>query len=302
MNESIKDNNFPTIGIIGSGVVGISTGLGFGELGHNVIFYDISDTKINELKNLNLKVANNLNELITTTDISFVCVNTPTINGMQDLTQIFSVAFSIAEALSNMNNYHLVVFRSTILPGTMKKIVKNIENYCKKERGKDYDVCYNPEFVREKTSLEDFRKPDRVVIGEDRERVSYPLQIIYQNFTENIITTTFETAEMIKYVSNCFLALKISFFNEIGLLCNNLGIDDKIVSHAVSLDKRIGEYGSIFGKPFGGTCLPKDTEAFISLINSFGGKSGILQGMLDVNEKISKLNADALNRQKTISP
>jgi len=275
------------IGVIGAGVVGMATGMGFHELGHTVIFYDVSQKKLDTLKAQKFLVAKNIEDLILRTDISFVCVDTPTEKGEQDLKQINSTLMVCTKSLNKINKFHLLVYRSTMLPSTMRKIVDFIEKNCSKKRIRDYDICYNPEFLRENYALEDFRNPDRIVIGVDGEDSSQPLQEIYENFAKNILVTNFETAEMIKYVSNCFLSLKISFFNEMGIICKNLGIDDRMVSKAVSLDKRIGEYGTIFGKPFGGACLPKDTQSFVTFIEKLNIQPDMLKVVLEINEKIS---------------
>jgi len=242
-------------------------------------------------------VAKNIEELILRTDVSFVCVNTPTVNGEQDLNQINSTLNVCAKSLNKINKFHLLVYRSTMLPSTMRKIVNYIEKNCSKKRIRDYDICYNPEFLRENSALDDIRHPDRIVIGVDGEDSSQPLQEIYENFTKNILVTNFETAEMIKYVSNCFLSLKISFFNEMGIICKNLGIDDRMVSKAVSLDKRIGEYGTIFGKPFGGACLPKDTQSFASFIKKLNIEPDILRVVLEINENISTMNKEVIQQR-----
>ena len=198
------------ISIIGSGVVGSATGQGFHKLGHKVIFYDISKQKLKALKNEGYNVANNLSQALSQTDVSFVCVNTPTDNSEQDLSQIFSVLQQITEYLNTAEKQHLFVFRSTILPGTMRnEIVNYLEKNCITKRGIDYDVVYNPEFLRQNTSYDDFFKPDRVIIGEDHAQLSKILVEIYQPLTKNIIVTSFEAAELIKYASNCFLSLKI---------------------------------------------------------------------------------------------
>ena len=284
------------IGIIGSGVVGSATGKGFHRLGHDVLFYDISKQRLHDLKDEGYKVASNVSEIMDKTDLSFVCVNTPTKNdGEQDLSQLMSVLYDIANALNTLNgkqrNPHLIVFRSTMLPGTMRSVVINyLQSNCASSKiGKDYNVCYNPEFLRQNTALEDFFKPDRVIIGEDNKDASKPLREIYQRLTDNIIVTSPEAAEMIKYTSNCFLSLKISFFNEIGLVCKQMGIDDKAVSLGVSMDKRIGNYGTQFGKPFEGACLPKDTEALAGFIRKLQLNPDLLQVALDINRKMEEL-------------
>lgn len=278
------------ISVVGSGVVGTATGQGFHKLGHKVIFYDISKERLKALKNDGYNVANNLSEALSQTDISFVCVNTPTHNSEQDLSQIFSVLQQITKYLNTAQKQHLFVFRSTILPGTMRNVIVNyLEKNCKTKRGIDYDVVYNPEFLRQNSSLDDFFKPDRVIIGEDHAQLSKILVEIYERLTKNIIVTSFEAAELIKYASNCFLSLKISFFNEIGLICKHLGIDDKVVSLGVSLDKRIGKYGTEFGRPFDGMCLPKDTQALASFIKQNRIEPDLLEIVLNINKKIEDL-------------
>jgi UDPglucose 6-dehydrogenase len=289
------------IGIIGSGVVGSATGKGFHRLGHDVLFYDIAKQRLLTLMEEGYQIASSVKDIIDKTDISFVCVNTPNnSSGEQDLSQLISVLYDITNALRTIDRRdeqqqrpHLIVFRSTMLPGTMRSVVINyLQTNCSSSRiGRDYDVCYNPEFLRQNTAFDDFFRPDRVVIGEEGKGESQPLKEIYQQLTENIIVTSFEAAEMIKYTSNCFLSLKISFFNEIGLVCKQMGIDDKAVSLGVSMDKRIGNYGTQFGKPFEGACLPKDTEALASFIRKLQLNPDLLQVALDINRKMEELTS-----------
>jgi UDPglucose 6-dehydrogenase len=289
------------IGIIGSGVVGSATGKGFHRLGHDVLFYDIAKQRLLTLMEEGYQIASSVKDIIDKTDISFVCVNTPNnSSGEQDLSQLISVLYDITNALRTIDRRdeqqqhpHLIVFRSTMLPGTMRSVVVNyLQTNCSSSRiGREYDVCYNPEFLRQNTAFDDFFRPDRVVLGEDGKGASQPLKEIYQQLTENIIVTSFEAAEMIKYTSNCFLSLKISFFNEIGLVCKQMGIDDKAVSLGVSMDKRIGNYGTQFGKPFEGACLPKDTEALASFIRKLQLNPDLLQVALDINRKMEELTS-----------
>ena len=289
------------IGIIGSGVVGSATGKGFHRLGHDVLFYDIAKQRLLTLKEEGYQIASSVKDIIDKTDISFVCVNTPNnSSGEQDLSQLMSVLYDITNSLRRIDRRHeqqqhphLIVFRSTMLPGTMRSVVINyLQTNCPSSSiARDYDVCYNPEFLRQNTAFDDFFRPDRVVIGEDRKGASQPLKEIYQQLTENIIVTSFEAAELIKYTSNCFLSLKISFFNEIGLVCKQMGIDDKAVSLGVSMDKRIGNYGTQFGKPFEGACLPKDTEALAGFIRNLQLNPDLLQVALDINRKMEELTS-----------
>jgi UDPglucose 6-dehydrogenase len=289
------------IGIIGSGVVGSATGKGFHRLGHDVLFYDIAKQRLLTLMEEGYQIASSVKDIIDKTDISFVCVNTPNNStGEQDLSQLISVLYDITNALRTIarrdeqqQHPHLIVFRSTMLPGTMRSVVINyLQTNCSSSRiGREYDVCYNPEFLRQNTAFDDFFRPDRVVLGEEGKGASQPLKEIYQQLTENIIVTSFEAAEMIKYTSNCFLSLKISFFNEIGLVCKQMGIDDKAVSLGVSMDKRIGNYGTQFGKPFEGACLPKDTEALAGFIRNLQLNPDLLQVALDINRKMEELTS-----------
>jgi UDPglucose 6-dehydrogenase len=288
------------IAVIGSGVVGTATGKGFHKLGHDVIFYDISKQRLAALKEEGYKVASSLEDAIYKSDISFVCVNTPQNNELdaaskqQDLSQLLTVLHDIATALNNdiVNKKHLLVFRSTMLPGSMRNVVIDyLERNCNLKQGKDYDVCHNPEFLRQHNALEDFLNPDRIVIGEDTKGSSLPLREIYSPLTKNIIITTYETSELIKYASNCFLSLKISYFNEIAMICKRIGINDEEVSLGVSLDGRIGKYGTRGGRPFDGACLPKDTEAMALFVKKLGIKPDLIQTTLDINEEMKEYNS-----------
>jgi UDPglucose 6-dehydrogenase len=295
------------IGIIGAGVVGGATGKGLQKLGYEVTFYDIDKSKTFSLRQEGYQVASSISELMSNSNITFVCVNTPTIssrsnlyndkrieNGSyQDLSQILSVLPEISSSLStNSRRHQLLVFRSTLLPGTMRNIVVDyLERNCSKSIGKDFDVCYNPEFLRQKSALEDFFEPGRVVIGEGTKGSSVPLVEIFRALTRNIIITGYEEAEMIKYASNGFLALKISYFNEIAMVCKMLGIDDKTVSRGVALDSRIGTYGVLGGMPFGGACLPKDTAALTSFLRKLGIRPDLIETAVQINNEIEEMSS-----------
>ena len=296
-----------SIGIIGAGVVGGATGKGLQKLGYDVTFYDIDKSKTFSLRQEGYQVASSISVLMSTSNITFVCVNTPTIssrsnlynekrieNGSyQDLSQILSVLPEISSSLStNSRRHQLLVFRSTLLPGTMRNIIVDyLERNCSKSIGKDFDVCYNPEFLRQKSALEDFFEPGRVVIGEGTKGSSVPLVEIFRALTRNIVITGYEEAEMIKYASNGFLALKISYFNEIAMVCKMLGIDDKTVSRGVALDSRIGTYGVIGGMPFGGACLPKDTAALTSFLRKLGIRPDLIEAAVQINNEIEEMSS-----------
>ncbi len=304
------------ISIIGSGVVGSATGKGFHRLGHNVTFNDISKQRLVTLREEGYDVALSLKDAISRSEISFVCVNTPQnhnannnsgrsgddrqeedLGKHQDLSQLSAALRDIANALNSImvERKRLLVFRSTMLPGTMRNVVvEYLERNCNLKHGRDYDVLYNPEFLRQSQALDDFFSPDRVVIGEELAGSSSPLSDLYSPLTKNIILTGYEEAEMSKYASNCFLALKISYFNEIAMMCKKMGINEDDVSLSVSMDKRIGGYGTRGGRPFGGSCFPKDTEAFASFVRKIHAEPDLIETAISINKEMENLNSARL--------
>jgi len=304
------------ISIIGSGVVGTATGKGFHKLGHNVIFFDISKQRLATLKLEGYDVASSLKDAISRSEICFVCVNTPLtkydnvidsdsnnpdddlfdedLGKHQDLSQLQSVLRDIVRELNGeiIKKRRFLVFRSTMLPGTMRNVVLDyLEANCDQKCGKDYEVLYNPEFLRQHSALEDFLSPDRIVIGQELVGPSSPLSEIYNPLTKNIIITGYEEAEMVKYASNCFLAMKISYFNEIGILCKKMGINEEQVGLAVSMDNRIGRYGTRGGRPFGGACFPKDTEAFASFVRKMNVDHDLIEKAISINKQMEELTS-----------
>ena len=283
--------------IIGSGVVGQATGIGLAQFGNHVTFNDIDENKMSYLKKKGYNVTNELLEAIDDSDIVFVCVPTPTSNNQQlDLTFIHSSIVAIAETLKKTRKYVVIVIRSTLLPQTTRTIIiPKLEKYSGLTAGKDFGVCMNPEFLKEKTPLDDFLNPDRIVIGEFDQKSGDVLERIYSPFNCPIVRTDLDTAEMIKYVSNLFLASKISFFNEIFMVCDSLGLDAQEVSEAVSLDSRIGVYGIYGGHPFSGKCFPKDLAAFIDFVKSKGLSYKILDAVNEVNRAIALFDTKKTN-------
>ena len=304
-------------------MVGTATGKGFRKMGQNVTFFDISKQRLEALVEEGYNVASSLKDAISQSDISFVCVNTPQtrynnsisnnnnnnnvnhdidpidedLGKHQDLSQLLSALRDIVNALNNniINKKHLLVFRSTMLPGTMRNVVLDyLEANCNLKRGKDYDVLYNPEFLRQHSALEDFFTPDRIVIGQEFAESSSPLLDLYSPLTKNIILTGYEEAEMAKYASNCFLALKISYFNEIGMMCKKMGINEDQVSLAVSMDNRIGRYGTRGGRPYGGACFPKDTEAFASFARKMNVKPDLIETAININNQMDNMSSAKL--------
>lgn len=277
------------ISIIGSGVVGTATGIGFQMHGNEVIFHDVDSKKLALLEKKGYNVSSNILEAVSNSIVSFICVQTPTIGGQINLKYIEQATKGVAQGLREKDDYHLVVIRSTILPFvTRKRIVPLLEQRSELEVAEDFGVCTNPEFARQASALEDFLNPSRIVIGELDERSGNMLESLYSDFKATIIRTELETAEIIKYVANCFLATKISFFNEMFIICKKLKLNPHLISEAVSLDPRIGKYGVYGGRPFKGPCLSKDLEALINFIKDKKLNPELLNAVVKVNDEIGK--------------
>lgn len=276
------------IAIIGSGIVGQATGMGLAFNGNKVIFYDIDRSKLLALRSNGYDVTDNLVNAVNGSDVLFICVPTPTVEGRIDLRHINDCSQTIATVLKKSKKYVVVVFRSTIPPQTTRtKLIPCIEDLSNLKAGVDFGVCMNPEFLREQSPLKDFLNPSRIVVGALDEKSGNQLRKIYSPFNCPLIFTDLDTAEMIKYTSNLFLAAKISFFNEIYLICRKLGLDSNAIANTVALDPRIGSYGVVGGKPFGGMCLPKDLAAFIDFTKSKGLNPTLLKAVAEVNQEIS---------------
>ena len=279
------------ISIIGSGWVGTAIGKGLIGLGNEVIFYDVVG------KNLP-NFTKDINHAIENSSISFIGVPTPTReNGEIDPSYIKEAAKNIGMALSKKEGYHLVVVKSTVVPETTEDVVMPIlEKYSgKRARDGEIGVCMNPEFLTEisgtwskdKSTKKDFFTEDRIVIGEYDKRSGDVLEELYKPLNKAIFRTDLKTAELIKYASNCMLATKISYWNEIFLLCKELSIDSQTIANIVGLDPRIGKYGTVHGKAFGGKCLPKDLKAFISFAEKYRNVR-LLKAVDDINEEMKK--------------
>ena len=293
------------VSIIGSGYVGLVTGIGLAELGNEVIFVDIDKNKIGlinsaepptyekGLKELMQEdkeryyATTDYYEAISKSEITFICVGTPSKeDGSIDLRYIESASRGIGEALANKEDFHVVVVKSTVIPGTTEDVVKPIiEKESGKKAFKDFGLAMNPEFLREGNAVEDFFNPDRIVIGVKDDKTKLILEELYRQFRCPKIFTDIRTAEMIKYVSNAFLATKISFANEIGNICKKLGVDVYKVFEGVGLDHRINPSFFRAGIGFGGSCFPKDVKALIRKAEELGEEPKILKAVIEVNEK-----------------
>jgi len=285
------------ISVIGSGFVGFAAGSGLKELGNEVVFYDVSDDRIKQLKQKGYETTKDMNYVIKSSEISFIAVPTPIKDKEIDLSYIKSATELIAKSLKNKKQYHLFVVKSTVIPQTTEDVVKPIlEKISGKKCGKDFGLCMNPEFLTEisKSWTEDdsfnrnFFTDDRIVIGEFDKKSGDTLEQVYKKLNIPIFRTDLKTAELIKYAANCCLASRISYWNEVFYICNQLGIDSNLVANISSMDKRIGKYGIIHGMAFGGKCFPKDLQAFISFAEEHGYNPVFLKAVRDVNEKIKK--------------
>jgi len=279
--------NVNKISIIGSGFVGEGVGRGLMKLGHEVIFYDVLEK---ELPNF----TDDLSYAVENSDISFICVPTPS-DGEIDLSYIREASKKIGEAIGKKDTYHLVVTKSTVVPKTTENVVlPELEKHSKKKAG-EFGVCMNPEFLTEIANTwsddDDFDKDlfteDRIVIGEFDKRSGDLLEEVYRSLDKPIFRTDLKTAEMIKYSCNCMLAAKISYWNEIFLICNELGIDSKEVADIAAIDPRIGKYGTVHGLAFGGKCLPKDLRALISFSEKYKDPK-LLKAVEFINEEIKE--------------
>jgi UDPglucose 6-dehydrogenase len=291
------------IAVIGTGYVGLVGGAGLADFGNEVVCVDRVEEKIAELTagripfyepGLSEVVARNVREarLTFTTDLGaairdngvvFIAVGTPEgEGGAVDLSQVDGVAREIG---AHMTGHRVIVQKSTVPVGTARRIRRIIEE-SQGERH-EFDVVSNPEFLREGSAVEDFMRPDRVVVGADTERALEVMRSIYAPLyliRTSIVETTPETAELIKYASNAFLATKISFINEVANLCERVSADVQTVAYAMGLDRRIGPKFLHAGAGFGGSCFPKDTKAFVRIAEGAGVESRVVAATVAVNE------------------
>jgi GDP-mannose 6-dehydrogenase len=296
------------ISIFGLGYVGTVSAGCLARDGHEVIGVDpvrtkvdlintgqspIIETEIGEIiaaavKSGRLRATDNQDEAISKTELSFVCVGTPSQpNGNLDLTHIRRVCELIGKALKNKRARHTVVIRSTILPGTMHQIViPTLEEYSGKKAGDDFGVCNNPEFLREGSAVKDFNFPPKTVIGEFDHTSGDLLASLYSKLDAPLIRTELETAEMVKYVDNSWHALKIGFANEIGNLCKSVSVDAHEVMKIFCQDKKLNISSAYLspGFAFGGSCLPKDLRALKYKAKMHDLELPIMSAVLESNE------------------
>ncbi|MFH1520283.1 MAG: UDP-glucose/GDP-mannose dehydrogenase family protein [Candidatus Micrarchaeota archaeon] len=288
------------ITIVGVGYVGLITSVGFAKLGYDVTCVDIDKTKVDLINSGNtpifeaglsdlllqvigntLNATTNLQEAVQSSNIIFLCVGTPSMeDGSMDISYIQS---AFIETIRSLKSYATIVVKSTVIPGTTDSLAAIAETQTGKVSGKDYGLCMNPEFLREGKALDDFFNPDRIVIGQIDDKSGDLIACLYERFKCPLVRTDLKTAEMIKYASNAFLATKISFSNEIGNLCKQLGIDYYIVADAIGQDKRINRSFLNAGIGYGGSCFPKDINAIVYSAKRYGCSTQLLDSVISIN-------------------
>jgi len=296
------------LSVVGLGYVGSVCSAIFAELAHNVIGVDVDENKVNlinsgkspivekdldeyikrNVKRNRLKATTDLKYAVKNSDITIISVGTPSkISGDIDLSYIKEAAREIGEVLKEKNSFHIVSMRSTVLPGTAKNVViPIIEKYSNKKVGVDFGYISNPEFLRESTAIWDFLNPPKTVIGYSDEK-SRDIFIDLYKFTDApLFTTEIEVAEMIKYADNSWHAVKVTFANEIGMICKKLNIDSHKVMDIFCADRKlnISPYYLKPGFAFGGSCLPKDVKALIHKAKELDEDTKLLNSLMDSNE------------------
>lgn len=299
------------IAVVGTGYVGLVTGTCFAEMGVNVTCVDIDEKKINALKqgiipiyepgledlvhrnyaSGRLKFTTGLKEILDDVEIVFSAVGTPPDeDGSADLKYVLEVARTIGQ---NINRYVLVVTKSTVPVGTAQKVKSRIqEELDKRNVNIPFDVASNPEFLKEGNAVEDFMKPDRVVVGVGSDQAKDIMERLYKPFMMNnyrLIFTDIPSAEMIKYAANSMLATRISFMNDIANLCELVGADVNMVRKGIGSDSRIGSKFLYPGCGYGGSCFPKDVKALIKTAEKNGYEMKVLKAVEEVNEKQKSL-------------
>lgn len=294
------------ITVVGTGYVGLVTGTCLAEVGIEVTCVDVDQRKIENLKNGILPIyepgldkmvhrnfekgrltfSTNLSEAIKGSDVAFIAVGTPPgEDGSADLQYVLAVAREIGE---NMQDYGVIVTKSTVPVGTAAKVRTAIQEALdKRGAALEFDVASNPEFLKEGAAVNDFMKPDRIVIGVSSDRARVVLDKLYHPFTLNghpVIFMDIPSAEMTKYAANAMLATKISFMNDIANLCEIMGADVNLVRKGIGSDPRIGNKFIYPGIGYGGSCFPKDVKALIRTARENGHEMRILQSVEDVNE------------------
>lgn len=297
------------ISIFGLGYVGAVSAACLTKEGHTVLGVDPNVSKVDVINAGNspiieaelgsliaqgvesnlLSATTNAAQAIASTEVSIICVGTPSMtNGSLDLRFVRQVCEEIGESLREKNDFHVIVARSTMLPGSMREVVIPVlESSSGKRAGTDFGVCFNPEFLREGSAVKDFFDPPKTVVGESDQRSGDALLSLYEGFGGQIIRTDIETAEMVKYVDNTWHALKVGFGNEVGNLCKRLNLDGQKVMSIFCEDTKLNLSSQYLrpGFAFGGSCLPKDLRAIGHRARMLDVSIPIIEAVLPSNQQ-----------------
>jgi len=301
------------IGMVGTGYVGLVSGTCFSEFGVDVVCVDKDEAKIARLRagecpiyepglesliaaNVHagrLRFTTDLGEAVSGADAVFIAVGTPSRrgDGHADLTYVYAAAREIA---AELDRYTVVVTKSTVPVGTGREVARVIREA---RPDADFDVASNPEFLREGSAINDFMRPDRVVIGTDSERAAAVLRALYRPLyllETPILLTTLETAELTKYAANTFLATKITFINEMADLCEKVGANVQDIARGIGLDGRIGGKFLHAGPGYGGSCFPKDTLALVQTAQDYGAPARIVETVVEINDRRKRRMAEKI--------
>lgn len=303
------------IAVIGTGYVGLTTAVGLAAFGSQVLGLDIDDEKITMLKNgevpfyepgmqaamdagikaKRLSFSSDIDEGIKWADIIFIGVGTPQSGtGRADLRAVFAVAETIGQ---NLNNYKIIITKSTVSVGTNEKISAVIAETS--QGNQEFDIVSNPEFLREGNALQDFLRPERVIIGVASHRPLDAVKKIYRPlYLDDIpfVITDLRTAEMIKYASNCYLASRVAFINEMARLCDAVGANVQLVAQGMGHDSRIGKKFLHAGPGYGGSCFPKDTYAMASLGKDYDVDLPLIKATIASNDLQKKYAAEKVRQ------
>jgi UDPglucose 6-dehydrogenase len=305
------------ISVIGAGYVGIISGACFAKLGHDVVLIDIDEKKLAAiakkealpiyeeglqelLEEVHIETSVDYDKAIES-DVIFICVGTTADeNGAIFSEYLVNASKEIAQVLRKQRGYCVIAVKSTVGPGMTENLVIPLLEKSGKKAGKDFGVCMSPEFLQEGRGIYHFMNPSRIIIGEYDRKSGDILESLHQGLKAPVMRTNLRTAEMIKLASNSFLATKISFINEIGNICKQLGIDTYDVARGMGMDDRIGKKFLNAGIGFGGSCLPKDLRILISGAREAGYQPDLLQDVSTLNETQALKPVELLKKHITL--
>jgi UDPglucose 6-dehydrogenase len=278
--------------IAGAGVVGRATGKGLARWGHRVVFCDTDKHVLDRLAREGYEVCCARSDPSPAPFATLICVPTPTVRGEASLKSLWAALARVSKRLIASDSYHLVVIRSTVPPGTTEQAGRFLESVSGKKAGVHFGICHNPEFLRAASADRDFLEPPLILVGAFDDPSAAAVRSLYvrpDGLDPPIVITEPRTAEMVKYACNLYNAAKISFANELWLLCRSLGIDgDEVMSCVSKAAEGMWNpaYGIRGGSPYGGACLPKDVEAFLGFVRRHGLQARLIRAVHELNKSV----------------